>query len=523
MMPGKSDHTKATAELRQGARNYLSELRRRRSELNVPRGQGSVHSVARVPSAKAAGAVLAKPVEPKLNRAPTMNTVIRETAGVQAASQDKRRGDALSRLQGISGKAPVANMSEPVAAAKAPEPAPIKKFARKRHVVAQVPLFVEVETILDPVEDEVDATPVIIAEPKLRTSAVELETWLDARVSARQSQRSERAERAEARRIEREQAAQARLAAAEEQRSTRHATRTELRRTAVTRLTAEKPSRAVESVSKARRHRLEARIAAIEAAAAARAAEEALEAARVALIEEKARKQAAAREAAALRRAEHATKVKAAEAERLKQEEEARQAFAEASARKAEAAAKRKAEHVAKLKAAEAERLKQEEDARRAAEDAEARKAAASERRKAAAAKRLAAKQSAEIMPVEAAPVEVAAVSQPVAKKIKKPAAPKKPKLVAEAPQTDVVPIALTPAVANSVPLSSVLDLSAIPTLGPAMRQRLIQLGITNIADLASVNPDGLRTLLGSISVLANVDQWIADASNLLVQEKRAA
>jgi predicted flap endonuclease-1-like 5' DNA nuclease len=514
MMRGKSDHTKATAELRQGARNYLSELRRRRSELNVPRGQGSVHSVARVPSAKAAGAVLAKPVEPKLSRAPTMNAVIRETTGVQAASQDKRRGDAISRLLGISGKTPAANKPDPVAAAKAPEPAPIKKFTRKRRAASQVLPVVEVEAVPEPVVVEVEPTPVA-AELKQRASTVELETWLDARVSARQSQRSKRAEQAEARRIDREQSAQERLAVAEEQRSTRHATRTELRRTAVTRLAAEKPSRVVESVSEARRQRLEARLAAVEAAAAAHAAEAALEAARVALAEEKARKQVAAREAAAARRAEHASKIKAAEAERLRQEEEARRTFEDAATRKAAAAAKRKAEHAAKVKAAEAERLQQEENARRATEEAGARKLAAAEKRKADAAKRLAAKQS-----LEVAPAEVVAPVEPTAKKIKKAARPKKPELVVENQQRDAAPISAAPVVA---PASSALDLSAIPTLGPAMRQRLIQLGIANVADLASVNPDGLRSLLGTISVLANVDQWISDASALLVQEKRAA
>jgi predicted flap endonuclease-1-like 5' DNA nuclease len=101
--------------------------------------------------------------------------------------------------------------------------------------------------------------------------------------------------------------------------------------------------------------------------------------------------------------------------------------------------------------------------------------------------------------------------------------------VVVEAPQPKLVkpkpaPIAVAPKMKSKPqPISNALDLSVLPNLGPAMRQRLNQLGLYTIADMASINPDGLRNLLGSISVLANVDQWVADANALLSEQKRAA
>ncbi len=528
-MRRNSDHSKATAELRQGARNYLSELRRRRSELNVPRGQASVHSVARTPSAKSAAGVLAKPHDISLSRAPTMNTVVRETADVQAASLDKKRGAAISKLQGISGKRPV----------EAAEPPKNPLFKRTRFVVPTVEQVEapKAELVVEPVVE----APVIVVEPldakPADMSPSDYQLWLVARLDARQALRDERTRASEARRVAREAAALARMTAAEDHRSTRHAKRAEMRETVVAQMVAAKPAkpqRPVSSVSEARREKTAARLAAIEAAAAARAAEAEIEAARIAHAQEKARKREAARAAEAAMKAEHLAKVKAAEAERLRQEEEARLKFEAAEKRKADAAEKRKAEAAAKLLAKKAEeeaQLKREADAKRKAEAAAKRKteaeaaaklaaekaeeeAKAAERAKAAKQAKKA-KVAAKKKTVEAAPVEI----------VETVVAP----MVVEAPQPKIAkskpaPIAVAPKMkAKQKPASNALDLSALPNLGPAMRQRLNQLGLYTVADMASINPDGLRNLLGSISVLANVDQWVADANILLGEQKRAA
>lgn len=526
-MHRNSDHSKATAELRQGARNYLSELRRRRSELNVPRGQASVHSVARTPSAKSAAGVLAKLNDISLSRAPTMNAIVRETADVQAPSRDKKRGDAISKLQGISGKRPV----------EVVEPQKTALFKRTRFVAPKAePVAVveapNAEVVVEPVVEapgvleQVDAVPADM-------SPSDYQLWLVARLDARQALRDERTRASEARRIEREAATLARMTVAQDQRSTRHTKRAEMRETAVAQMVAAKPAkpeRPMSSVSEARRERNAARLAVIEAAAAARAAEAEIEAARVAHAEEKARKREAARATAAALKAEHLAKVKAAEAERLRQEEEARLKFEAAAKRKNDAAEKRKAEAATKLLAKKAEeeaQLKREAGAKRKAElaakrktEAEAKLAAEKAAEDAMAAQlaeadRLAkkAKAAAKKKPVETVPAEkVEAVVAPVAVEAPQPKSDK-PKPIAVAPK----------AKAKVLHASNMLDLSVLPNLGPAMRQRLNQLGLYTVADMASINPDSLRNLLGSISVLANVDQWVVDANILLGQQKRAA
>ena len=181
---------------------------------------------------------------------------------------------------------------------------------------------------------------------------------------------------------------------------------------------------------------------------------------------------------------------------RSKKAEEEAQLKREAGAkRKAELAAKRKTEAEAKLAA------------EKAAEDAMAAQLAEADRL----AKK--AKAAAKKKPVETVPAEkVEAVVAPVAVEAPQPKSDK-PKPIAVAPK----------AKAKVLHASNMLDLSVLPNLGPAMRQRLNQLGLYTVADMASINPDSLRNLLGSISVLANVDQWVVDANILLGQQKRAA
>jgi hypothetical protein len=67
------------------------------------------------------------------------------------------------------------------------------------------------------------------------------------------------------------------------------------------------------------------------------------------------------------------------------------------------------------------------------------------------------------------------------------------------------------PAAPETAEEKSVLPLSAIG-FGPGMVIRFRQLGIETAADLAASDPASLRTALGDITRLINVDLWIATA-----------
>jgi predicted flap endonuclease-1-like 5' DNA nuclease len=555
------DNSKTTAELRQGARNYLTELRRQRSELNVPRGQGIIPSAARVPSTKPLGGSVAKPVEAKFSRAPTMNAVVRETADVQAASQGKKRGDAISRLQGISGKSNPSNLAKP---AEAPAPA-AKRVQRLRRTVKPAPIGVppvDDNVVVTDIEVIAVAAPVEVRPPNQSES--DYKAWLVGRAVERELAREERAKALEARRVARGAATLARVAGAQEHRKLRTVKRAELREAAVARVRPASLARPVSSVSDIRRERKAVRIAALEAAAIARAAAAETEAAKAKLADDKARAREAARAAAAARKAEHRAAVEKAEADRLAQEAAVKAKIEAAAQRRAEMAAKRKAEAAARLEAeakrladedaekrkaeaaekrraqaaakreaqeksrlaADAERLAQEDAARRKAEAVAKRRADAAAKR--AAARALKAQQAAVAIetivsaePEPAAPVideDLGSQDIDVAAVIAQFSAP------ASEPIVDDIDVAEEIAeIAIAVAAPAPIDLSVIPNLGPAMRNRLHQLGVTTVADLAAIDPESLRRLLGPISALANIDRWIADAQAMLSEEKLAA
>jgi hypothetical protein len=67
----------------------------------------------------------------------------------------------------------------------------------------------------------------------------------------------------------------------------------------------------------------------------------------------------------------------------------------------------------------------------------------------------------------------------------------------------------------ESADQSPTLPLSAIG-FGPGMVIRFRQLGILSAADLAASDPAALRTALGDITRLINVDVWIATAQKAI-------
>jgi len=84
------------------------------------------------------------------------------------------------------------------------------------------------------------------------------------------------------------------------------------------------------------------------------------------------------------------------------------------------------------------------------------------------------------------------------------PAAPPAPALP-DPGMADLPPINLPP----TLPLSAI-------GFGPGMVIRFRQLGIETAADLAASDPAALRTALGDITRLINVDVWIANAQKAI-------
>ena len=59
-------------------------------------------------------------------------------------------------------------------------------------------------------------------------------------------------------------------------------------------------------------------------------------------------------------------------------------------------------------------------------------------------------------------------------------------------------------------------DLTAIRGIGASMQARLNEFGLTTYARLAEASPAELRDRLGDFGRLARVDEWIAQASDLI-------
>lgn len=72
------------------------------------------------------------------------------------------------------------------------------------------------------------------------------------------------------------------------------------------------------------------------------------------------------------------------------------------------------------------------------------------------------------------------------------------------------------PALSRRLPQGSLMDLRGI---GEAMTRRLNQAGISGLQDLVDMPTDTVRSRLGPVSALANVERWQADAKALLSQE----
>ena len=97
---------------------------------------------------------------------------------------------------------------------------------------------------------------------------------------------------------------------------------------------------------------------------------------------------------------------------------------------------------------------------------------------------------------------------------------PATPEAVAQAPVAQApvaqAPVAQAPA---DVPPPDQPPEIALPLarlgFGAGMSARLHQLGIHDTADLAAVNPAGLREALGEISRLVDIDAWVAHARAL--------
>jgi hypothetical protein len=58
----------------------------------------------------------------------------------------------------------------------------------------------------------------------------------------------------------------------------------------------------------------------------------------------------------------------------------------------------------------------------------------------------------------------------------------------------------------------ALVPVSTVPSLGPGMIWRLNQIGVKTLADLASLEPDDLRSKLGPVAKLVRVESWIAFA-----------
>ena len=56
-------------------------------------------------------------------------------------------------------------------------------------------------------------------------------------------------------------------------------------------------------------------------------------------------------------------------------------------------------------------------------------------------------------------------------------------------------------------------DLSTIPGIGPGRQQKLREMGINTVVQLANANPEKIRAALGPSGHLANVEEWIEEAA----------
>ncbi len=123
----------------------------------------------------------------------------------------------------------------------------------------------------------------------------------------------------------------------------------------------------------------------------------------------------------------------------------------------------------------------------------------------------------------------VAKVAEPVRSRPKPAPVARKPKLavavqtVAPSSMPDVAPAARTNAHSSAPPKSifatpprAPAALSRIQGLGSAMQRRLVQIGIQSADDLVAADPQTLRSQLGPISALANVERWIDDAKQVV-------
>ena len=82
--------------------------------------------------------------------------------------------------------------------------------------------------------------------------------------------------------------------------------------------------------------------------------------------------------------------------------------------------------------------------------------------------------------------------------------------------QNDTAPEMSAPS-DHDTPAAASLPLSAIG-FGPGMTIRMRQVGIETVSDLAASEPAALRSALGDISQLINVDLWIASARKTQAQ-----
>ncbi len=83
-------------------------------------------------------------------------------------------------------------------------------------------------------------------------------------------------------------------------------------------------------------------------------------------------------------------------------------------------------------------------------------------------------------------------------------------------------PVDLGEALRNRT-LREPVPLDALPMIGAGMRLRLDQLGIHSVQDLAAADAGALKTALGQISLLANVEGWIEAATFFMNGAQRKA
>jgi len=102
--------------------------------------------------------------------------------------------------------------------------------------------------------------------------------------------------------------------------------------------------------------------------------------------------------------------------------------------------------------------------------------------------------------------VEVA----PPAPKVEVAPPPPKVEVAPPAPKVEVAPP--PPAVEEVVPD----DLTVIRGIGPSMEARLNEAGVATYAQLAEASPEMIREKLGDFGRLAKVDDWIAQAEELI-------